>query len=187
MKILFIGALAASLAAGAPTENAYRRSERPPSGQLDLKNIVNAPNVLCIVDKPTVGGQPSGEAYAKAAANGFRSVITLRSPKDGVDTLRERFLVENNRMRYFNIPSANPLPSVKQIDEFLQFARDPANHPMLINCAFAERVAPYMMLFRIQEQGWTEEKALEEAIRLGLPRDEMRKFARSYLSPRSGK
>jgi hypothetical protein len=58
---------------------------------------------------------------------------------------------------------------------------------MLINCAFAERVAPYMMLFRIQEQGWTEEKALEEAIRLGLPRDEMRKFARSYLSPRSGK
>jgi hypothetical protein len=46
---------------------------------------------------------------------------------------------------------------------------------------------PYMMLFRIQEQGWTEEKALEEAIRLGLPRDEMRKFARSYLSPRSGK
>jgi protein tyrosine phosphatase (PTP) superfamily phosphohydrolase (DUF442 family) len=142
---------------------------------------------LCIDDKPTVGGQPSGEAYAKAAANGFRSVITLRSPKDGVDTLRERFLVENNRMRYFNIPSANPLPSVKQIDEFLQFARNPANHPMLINCAFAERVAPYMMLFRIQEQGWTEEKALEEAIRLGLPRDEMRKFARSYLSPRSGK
>jgi protein tyrosine phosphatase (PTP) superfamily phosphohydrolase (DUF442 family) len=187
MKILFIGALAATLAASAPTENSYRRSERPPSGQLDLKTIVNAPIVLCIDDKPTVGGQPSGEAYAKAAANGFRSVITLRSPKDGVDTLRERFLVENNRMRYFNIPSANPLPSVKQIDEFLQFARDPANHPMLINCAFAERVAPYMMLFRIQEQGWTEEKALEEAIRLGLPRDEMRKFARSYLSPRSGK
>ncbi len=46
---------------------------------------------------------------------------------------------------------------------------------MLINCAFAERVAPYMMIFRIQEEGWTEEKALEEAMRLGLPRDEMRK------------
>lgn len=187
MKIFFIGALAASLAASAPLENSSRRSERPPSGQLDLKTIVNVPIVLCIDDKPTVGGQPSGEAYAKAAANGFRSVLTLRSPKDGVDTLRERFLVENNRMRYFNIPSANPLPSVKQIDEFLQIARDPANHPMLINCAFAGRVAPYMMMFRIQEQGWTEEKALEEAIRLGLPRDEMRKFARSYLSPRSGK
>ncbi|MGZ8532987.1 MAG: fused DSP-PTPase phosphatase/NAD kinase-like protein [Candidatus Binatia bacterium] len=187
MKIFFIGALVASLAASAPVENPPRRSERLPPGQLNLKTIVNVPVVLCIDDKPTVGGQPSGEAYAKAAANGFRSVITLRSPKDGVDTLRERFLVENNRMRYFNIPSPNPLPSIKQIDEFLQTARDPANHPMLINCAFAERVAPYMMIFRIQEEGWTEEKALEEIVRLGLPRDDMRKFARGYLSRRVAK
>ncbi len=187
MKIFFIGALVASLAASAPVENAPRRSERPPSGQLDRKTVVNVPVVLCIDDKPTVGGQPSGEAYAKAAANGFRSVITLRSPKDGVDTLRERFLVENNRMRYFNIPSPNPLPSIKQIDEFLQTARDPANHPMLINCAFAERVAPYMLIFRMQDEGWTEEKALEEIVRLGLPRDDMRKFARGYLSRRVAK
>ncbi len=187
MKIIFIGLFVASLAATAPLENPPRRSERPPSGQLDRKTIVNVPVVLCIDDKPTVGGQPSGEAYAKAAANGFRSVLTLRSAKDGVDTLRERFLVENNRMRYVNIPSASAIPTAKQLDEFLQATRDPTNHPMLINCAFAERVAPYMMIFRIQEEGWTEEKALEEAIRLGLPRDEMRKFARSYLSPRSTK
>ncbi|MGZ8424954.1 MAG: fused DSP-PTPase phosphatase/NAD kinase-like protein [Candidatus Binatia bacterium] len=187
MKIFFIGALVASLAASAPVENPPRRSERLPPGQLNLKTIVNVPVVLCIDDKPTVGGQPSGEAYAKAAANGFRSVITLRSPKDGVDTLRERFLVENNRMRYFNIPTVSAIPTTKQVDEFLQTARDPTNHPMLINCAFAERVAPYMMMFRIQEEGWTEEKALEEAIRLGRTRDEMRKLARSYLIPRTAK
>ena len=184
MKIFFIGALVASLAASAPVESPPRRSELPPSGQLGLKTTVNVPVILCIDDKPTVGGQPSGEAYANAAANGFRSVMTLRSPKDGVDALRERLLVENNRMRYFNIPSANPLPSVKQIDEFLKTARDPANHPMLINCAFAERVAPYMLIFRMQDEGWTEEKALEEIVRLGLPRDDMRKFARGYLSRR---
>ena len=114
-------------------------------------------------------------------------MLTLRSPKDGVDTLRERFLVENNRMRYFNIPTAKSIPNTKQVDEFLQLTADPTNHPMLVNCAFAERVAPYMMIFRIQEEGWTEEKALEEAVRLGLPRDEMRKFARSYLTLRSVK
>ena len=184
MKIYFIGALVASLAASAPVENPPRRSELPPFGQLDLKTKVNVPIILCIDDKPTAGGQPSGEAYANAAANGFRSVMTLRSPQDGVNTLRERLLVENHRMRYFNIPSSNPWPSVKQIDEFLKTARDPTNHPMLINCAFAERVAPYMLIFRIQDEGWTEEKALEETVRLGLPRDDMRKFARGYLSQR---
>ena len=187
MKIVFMSALAALLAASAPVENPARRSERPASGQLDLKTKVNVPVILCIDDKPTVGGQPSGEAYAKAAANGFRSVMTLRSPKDGVDTLRERFLVENNRMRYFNIPAVNPLPNVKQVDEFLQLTSQPSNHPMLINCAFAERVAPYMMIFRMQEEGWSEVKALDEVVRLGLPRDEMRRFARGYLSPRAPK
>ena len=96
-------------------------------------------------------------------------------------------MVENTRMRYFNIPTANSIPNTKQVDEFLQIAKDPTNHPMLVNCAFAERVAAYMMIFRIREEGWTEDKALEEAVRLGLPRDPLRKFARSYLSLRSAK
>jgi len=187
MKIIFTGALVALLAASAPAQDQPRRSERPASSQFDFKAKVNVPVVLCIDDKPTLGGQPSGEAYAKAAANGFRSVLTLRAPKDGIDTLRERLLVENNRMRYFNIPSTNPLPSTKQVDEFLQTTRDPANHPMLVNCAFAERIAPYMLLFRIQEEGWTEDKALEEVVRLGLSRVDMRKFARGYLGLKARK
>ena len=186
MTMFFMGALAALLAVSAPVDSP-RRSEQPPIGLLDLNIHVNVPVILCIDDKPTVGGQPSGDAYAKAAANGFRSVLTLRSPKDGVDTLRERFLVESKGMRYLNIPSVNSLPNSKQIDEFLQFAREPANHPMLINCAFAERVTPYMMIFRIREEGWSEEKALAEAVRLGQPREQMCKFARSYLTPRSAK
>jgi protein tyrosine phosphatase (PTP) superfamily phosphohydrolase (DUF442 family) len=187
MTMFSMAVLVAFLAASAPGESPPRRSEQPPIGLPGLKTQVNVPVVLCIDDKPTVGGQPSGDAYAKAAANGFHSVLTLRSPKDGVDILRERFLVETKNMRYFNISNVNSLPSSKQIDEFLQIARDPANHPMLINCAFAERITPYMMIFRIREEGWTEEKALAEAVRLGQPADQMRRFARSYLTPRSAK
>jgi len=187
MILFYVGAFAAFLAAGAPAENPPRRSEPPPSGQLKQKTNVNVPVILCIDDKPTLGGQPSGDAYAKAAANGFRSVLTLRSPKDGVDTLRERFLVESNRMRYFNISAAKPMPDSKQVDEFLRVAGDPTNHPMLINCAFAERIAPYMMIFRIREEGWSEDKALDEAVRLGLPRNDVQKFARNYLTLRSAK
>ena len=105
--------LIASLAASAPVENPLSRSELLPSGQFDIKAKVNVPVILCIDDKPAAGGQPSGEAYANAAANGFRSVMTLRSPKDGVNTLHERLMVENHRMRYFNIPSSNLLPGGK--------------------------------------------------------------------------
>lgn len=144
---------------------------------------VEAPIVLCIDDKPAIGGQPSSSAYAKAAANGFRSVLTLRSPGDGVDLNRERFMVERTQLRYFNIAVAKNLPQRNQVDEFLRLVRDSSNHPMLINCAFAQRVAPLMMIFRIVEQGWTEKRAIEEASQSGIRSDSLKNFAREYLAP----
>lgn len=182
-----IGALVLWMAAGAPLPPASNRSERPSAAPLEIKAKANIPVILCIDDKPTAGGQPSGEAYAKAAANGFRAVLTLRAPKDGVDGLREQLMVEANRMRYFNLPAANSAPSAKLVDQFLQIARDPKNHPLLVNCAYADRIAPYMLIFRVSEEGWSEETALEEAVRLGLPQEEMRKFARAYLAKRKPK
>jgi protein tyrosine phosphatase (PTP) superfamily phosphohydrolase (DUF442 family) len=162
-----------------------RHSERPLGQQIDPK--VDLPIVLCIDDKPSGGGQPSGGAYAKAAANGYRSVLTLRSKQDGVDVVRERLMVEQNKMRYFNIPATGKLPRPEQVDEFLSMVRDKANHPMLINCAFAERVAPFMMILRISEQSWSEEKAVEEASRSGLKGDQLRKLAKDYLAYRKKK
>jgi hypothetical protein len=53
---------------------------------------------------------------------------------------------------------------------------------MLINCAFAERVAPFMLIFRIVEQGWSEDKAVEEASRSGLKSAQLKKFTQEYLA-----
>ena len=162
-----------------------QQSEFPRSKQFEpLTKKVDPPVVLCIDDKPGTGGQPSIQAYAKAAANGYRSVLTLRTAKDGVDLTRERLLVEQNKLRYFNIPSSAKLPRRGQVDEFLKLVRDPGNHPMLINCAFAERVAPLMMMFRIVEQDWAEEKALDEASLSGLKRNQLKAFAEEYLASR---
>jgi protein tyrosine phosphatase (PTP) superfamily phosphohydrolase (DUF442 family) len=161
-----------------------RQTEPSAARQIDLLSKVDVPVVLCIDDKPSVGGQPSGGAYAKAAANGYRSVLTLRSKQDGVDVGRERLMVEQNKMRYFNIPATAKLPQPERVDEFLSLVRDQANHPMLLNCAFADRVAPFMMILRISEQGWSEEKAVEEASRSGLKSDQLKKFAKDYLEHR---
>jgi len=149
-----------------------------------LTREVPAPVILCIDDNPGRGGQPSSEAYAKAAMNGFRSVLTLRSPKDGVDLTRERLIVEHNKLRYFSLRYRTELPQHPQVDEFLNLARDPLNQPMLVNCAFAERVAPLMMMFHIIEQGWPEERAIEEASRSGLASGKLKRFAKDYLANR---
>jgi protein tyrosine phosphatase (PTP) superfamily phosphohydrolase (DUF442 family) len=170
------------LSANEPPQN-----QKPGFREFDSSRKVDAPIILCIDDKPISGGQPTDHAYAKAAANGFRSVLTLRSTKDAVDTLRERLMVEKHQLRYFNLPVIAPLPTHKQIDEFLGLLRDKDNHPMLANCAFIERVAPYMMMFRLVEQGWNEERAVEEASRSGLRRDALQALARTYLKSRANK
>ena len=154
-------------------------SERRPIEQL-LRT--EEPRVLCIDDNLAGGTTPTQNAYSKAAASGFRSVLTLRNPQDRVDLVRERLMVEKNGLRYFNIAATSRPPNAREVDNFLQLTRDRSNHPMLINCAFGDRVAPFMMIFRIVEQGWSEERAIEEAVQSGSNGNELHKFARDYIN-----
>ncbi|HVO96397.1 MAG TPA: hypothetical protein VMT22_26295 [Terriglobales bacterium] len=157
-----------------------QQSQAPFAQSFSAREKIAAPIILCIDDKPNGGGQPSAEAYAKAAAHGFRSIVTLRSARDGIDPHAERFLVEQSKLRYFNIAAGDKLPERAQIDEFLRLARDPVNHPMLINCAFARRVAPFIMMFRIFEQGWSENHAIEQAGQSGLKKSDLKHLVGIY-------
>ena len=147
----------------------------------------HVPRILCLDENFATGGQPTGDAYGKAAASGFSSVLSLRTAAEGVDLVRERAQVESKKLRYFNIPVNSSAPRAQQADEFLRIARDKANHPMLVTCASANRVGAFMMILRVVEQGWTEEKALAEAIRIGLRGEELKKFAKDYIASHKSK
>lgn len=147
----------------------------------------DVPRVLCLDESFTTGAQPTGDAYVKAAANGFRSVLSLRTNAEGIDLVIERARVESTKMRYFNIPVNGSSPRAEQADEFRRIARDKTNHPMLVNCASANRVGAFMMIFRVVDQGWSEDKALDEAIKIGLASDNLKKFAKDYIARRRSK
>ena len=147
----------------------------------------DVPRVLCLDDSFATGGQPSEQAFAKVAASGFRSVLSLRARGEGIDLAKERYLVEKAGLRYFNIPVVSSAPRIEQADEFIRLVRESSNHPMLINCASANRVGAFMMIYRVLEQGWSEDKAMEEALRIGLRGDELKKFAQSYIAQHKSK
>jgi len=147
----------------------------------------DVPRVLCLDESFATGAQPTGDAYVKAAANGFRAVLSLRTNAEGVDLVSERARVESTKMRYFNIPVNGSSPRAEQADEFRRIARDKTNHPMLVNCASANRVGAFMMIFRVVDQGWSEDKALDEAIKIGLVSDNLKKFAKEYIAQRRPK
>jgi protein tyrosine phosphatase (PTP) superfamily phosphohydrolase (DUF442 family) len=162
-------------------------NERARLEQIERSLKSDVPRVLCLDGAFTTGGQPTNQAYAKAAASGFRSVLSLRTASEGVDLARERSVVEKNKLRYFNIPVVSSAPRPEQADEFIRLAQERSNHPMLINCASANRVGAFMMIFRVLEQGWPEDKALEEAVKIGLRGDELKKFTRNYIAQRATK
>jgi protein tyrosine phosphatase (PTP) superfamily phosphohydrolase (DUF442 family) len=172
---------APTFAAESPQANPMRPE------QIQKLLSADVPRVLCLDENFATGGQPTGEAYAKAAASGFKSIVSLRTANEGINLARERSQVESNKLRYFNIPVNSSSPRPEQADEFLRIARDKANHPMLVNCATANRVGAFMMIFRVVDQGWSEEKALEEATKIGLRGEELKKFAKDYIATRKPK
>jgi len=177
---LFLFSLAA-YAADAP------RTDRSRLDQVERYLKADVPRILCLDNDFASSAQPTDQAYSKAAASGFRSVLSLRTGNEGVDLARERSLVEKSKMRYFNIPVVSSAPRPEQADEFLRLVKDKSNHPMLINCASANRVGAFMMIYRVLEQGWSEDKALAEAVKIGTSSANLKKFAHDYIEQHKAK
>jgi protein tyrosine phosphatase (PTP) superfamily phosphohydrolase (DUF442 family) len=184
MRLSWATFAAISLSVAGAFAAAPAKPDRARLDQIQRSLSSDVPRVLCLDQNFTTGAQPGGEAYLKAAASGFHAVLSLRTASEGFDVARERARVENAKMRFFNIPVDSAAPRPEQADEFLRLAREPANHPMLITCASANRVGAFMMIFRVIEQGWNEEKALEEAKRIGLTSAGLKKFADDYIASR---
>lgn len=158
--------------------------------QLEDKKLVqiedslrqDIPRILCLNENIATGAQPKHEAFAKLAQNGFRSVLSLRTDKENVDLKKDRELTEAAGMRYIHIPVVTANPDPKRVDEFIRAVKKEKNHPMLIYCGSANRVAAFWMIYRVVAEGWTEEKAMEEAVKIGLTRPELKTFVQSYLA-----
>ena len=158
--------------------------QNDPAGLARIEQALkpDVPRLVCLDDSFATGAQPTDQAYAKAAEYGFRSVLSLRTGSEGVDLFRERAVVEKSKLRYFNIPVISSAPRPEQADEFIRLVKDPSNHPMLINCASANRVGAFMMIYRVVELGWSQDKAFAEATKIGLASEGLKKFAQEYIA-----
>lgn len=140
------------------------------------------PKLLCVNESVATSGQPTEGAFAKLAASGFKSVLNLRTANEGIDLARERELVEKAGMRYFSIPVVSNNPRPEQVEEFIRLMKDSSAQPVLIHCGSANRVGGFWMIYRVVGQGWDEDKALEEATKIGLSSPALKKFAQDYIA-----
>lgn len=172
--------LAATMAAGVAAGVALTAQEAQP--QQAAQELPPIRNFLRINDQFCTGGQPRMEHLDQLKKEGVKAIINLRTPGEHRADEEEAKAKELG-LRYFNIPVVFRDPKPEQVDEFLKLTDDPANRPAFIHCTAAIRVGAFWMARRVVRDGWTIEKAEEEARQVGLRESpHLNEFVRKYVA-----
>jgi protein tyrosine phosphatase (PTP) superfamily phosphohydrolase (DUF442 family) len=141
-------------------------------------------NFLKVNDQFCTGAQPRLEHLAQLKADGVKAIINLRQPSEH-RAAEEEAKAKEIGLRYFNIPVVYGNPKDEDVDQFLKITDDPENRPAYIHCALAIRVGAFWMIRRVLRDGWTVEKAEEEATKIGLVNaPHLTEFAKKYIKTR---
>ena len=103
-----------------------------------------------------VAGQPTPEALKGLGEMGFRTVVNLRSEKEG--PADERAVVEAQGLRYVSIPIMPDTFSLADVEAVEKILDDPSAAPVLLHCASANRVGGAWVVIQARKG-----KSLEEA------------------------
>ena len=142
--------------------------------------IVNFTKVDAVV---ACGGATETSALDGLAKDGFKSVINLRLATEvNANIELNAAHAKSLGLNYIHIPFNGQQPDPKAVDQFLAAIANKANQPVYVHCGSASRVGSMWMVKRVLQDGWTIEKATEEAKLIGLRGEPLEKFALSYIA-----
>ena len=123
------------------------------------KPITGVENFAVVVDDELYrGGQPSYEGITSLKEHGVRTVIDLRDDRNPA----ERMWVEEAGMAYVNIGTNAGRVEPAKIATFLKEV-DEAQKPIFVHCYHGrDRTGLEVAVYRMVEQGWSREAALNE-------------------------
>jgi len=109
------------------------------------------------------GGQPTREGLKVLAKMGIKIVVdTGRSDRD-------EKLLKGLGLRYVSMPWYCPFPKDKVMAEFLQLLKEDPGAKTFVHCRLGEdRTGMMIAAYRMAEQGWTPEEAMDEMHEFGF-------------------
>ena len=142
--------------------------------------IVNFSRVDAVV---ACGGATETSALDGLAKDGFKSVINLRMASEANANIELNAAhARSLGLNYIHIPFNAAQPEPKILEQFLAAIANKANQPAYVHCGSANRVGAVWLVKRVLQDGWTIEKATEEAKLIGLRSEPLEKFALSYIA-----
>ena len=142
--------------------------------------IVNFSKVDAVV---ACGGATETSALEGLAKDGFKSVINLRQATEANANIEQNAArAKELGLKYIHIPFNTQQLDPAVIDKFLAAIADKSNQPAYVHCGSASRVGSVWLAKRVIQDGWTVEKATEEAKAIGLRGEPLEKFALDYIA-----
>lgn len=145
------------------------------------KEYAHITNFLRVNDQICTGGQPQMADLEKMKAEGIKAIINLRQASE-YNAEEEAANAREIGLRYVHIPVNGREPKDEDAHEFLKATDSAENRPAFIHCASANRVGAMWMIRRVLRDGWSLEKAEEEARKIGLRSEVLLSFAKDYIS-----
>lgn len=186
-------ALVLFLAPVAWAQDAQPTQQTESSAQAERKHTYSElPNFQQVSAWLYRGAQPRTGGLERLVALGVKTVINLRDDDDrAAEEEREARALG---LRYFNVPvSRAGRPTPKHIDEVMALIDAAENQPVFVHCKRgADRTGAVVAVYRITHDGWTGERALEEAEAFGLgfwqrgKKDFIKDYFRDHALPPAG-
>jgi uncharacterized protein (TIGR01244 family) len=127
------------------------------------------------------GGATDAAGVANLKKQGFASIISFRLPTEqGV--AEEEAAIKTIGIKYVHLPLNGAMPDPKVADQFLLAVSDKSNQPAYIHCGGGGRAATMWMLKRVLKDGWSTERAAEEANLIAPLNPGMKTFATNYIA-----
>ena len=161
---------------------AAQETTQAPVPQPAAGSPADLPRYLEVTPLIATGAQPTEAGVRKLAEQGFRAIINIRTAEEeGADVDRYRKLAEGLGLKYYHVPLVGKDPKEEQVTRFLETMEQLQNEKVFVHCAAANRVGAVMMCKRVLKDGLSTAEAEEEAKRIGLRTETLRKFALDYI------
>ena len=142
------------------------------------------PHYRVVREGLATGGKPSAEALQRLKAQGFKTVVDLRTEGEGIASEKEA--VEAQGLRYVSVPVSAATLQAADVLAVAKVLEDADAAPVLLHCATANRVGALWALLKVRE-GRSLDEAEGAGREIGLTGDVMVEAVRRVapsLAPR---
>src|SRR4028119_570962 len=148
-----------------PVEDAQLLS-RPKFAQQMVINLLGGENDMInegkVTDDITISGQPSVDELRRVRDQGYRAVVSLRTPGEPGEVADEERVVEESGLNYASIPVSPETLDDMAVERFTNTIASEGRVPVLVHCKGAGRAGMMALLHLAIQNGWSLQQTLEE-------------------------